>query len=511
MSRTDMKEMEQKTQNSKKGNEKKSMVFIKEALQKFWTNFLKNIGLKLIALLCAFLLWTTIININDPYITVEITNIPVTVLNENALQEQGKISDIESGRSITIKVKAPKSIADNLNARDFEAFADYQQMSLVYAVPIQVSVSGKSSYAREDISIITKSPEMMILTLEDYASETFRVDIAASGEAAEGYYVADMLVKPSLIQISGSRKQIDRIERVVVEIGTARVSKSFSTVAGLKVYDKNGYQIDESTIELEAKEVEVEVTVLPVKSILLLVTIEGEPGYGYECTVVQHVPTEITIAGTEENLKKIYSMTIPFDISMQTKDVETRLNIENYLLENYGEDYVLVDEEKYVTVKAVIEKLPITDIKVSSEDIEIRNLPKNCHLLFTKKNDINIKVMGSEEELARLTAQSLKLYIDVEDYDPGKHFVSVYSDTDAMVTVREGTVGIEITEVQDTFKIGGNAETGLDSPEDDTDTDQDSPPEGGGPANPEDGIDADMVPEDLDLINNNTDMEDELE
>lgn len=473
MSRTVMREIEQKTEKIEKENGKKGMAFFKEALGKVWKKLSHNIGWKIVSLLCAFLLWMSIMNIDDPYITVTIENIPVVVLNESALQEQGKISDIESGKNITIKVKAPKSVADNLTADDFEAVADYRQMSLVYAVPIQVSVDSSSRYAREDISIENKSPEMMTLTLEDYAQETFRVDISAEGEAAEGYYVADMVVKPNLIQISGSGKQIDRIEKVVVELETAQVSKSFSTAAKLKAYDKNGYQIDENTIEFETEEVEIEVTVLPVKSILLLITIEGEPGYGYECTGTQHVPTEITIAGTEEDLRAIYSMTIPFDISMQTEDVEARLNIEKYLQEYYEGKYVLVDEEKYVTVKADIEKMPTVDIKVSSAEIEVRNLPEGYHLTFTTKSDINIKAMGSEAELAGLTPQALKLYIDVADYEPGNYFVSVYSDTDAMVTVRAGTIGIEITDVKDTFQITGNEDGGEDA-QDDAETEDDA-------------------------------------
>lgn len=412
-----------------------------------------NFGWKLLSLGLAMLFWMGIMNLDDPYITTTIENIPVQVLNESALEEQGKISDIESGKLITIKVRAPKSVADNLTAADFVAVADYREMSLVYAVPIQVSVAEGSSYAREDITIETKSPEVMLLTLEDYASETFRVDIATEGEPKEGYYVTDMSVTPNLIQISGSKKQIERIAKVVVEVSTANVWQSFQTYAVPKAYDINGYLIDETTIEFETTKIEVGVTVLPVKTILLLVTAEGEPSYGYECTGTQYVPNEITVAGTLEDLQSIYSLTIPFDISMQSGEVEAKLNIETYLTEAYGDKYVLVDEEKYVTVKATIEKLPTADIKVKSSDIKVRNLKEGYHLIFTTKSDINIKVLGDEAELAALTPQTLNLYIDVADYEPGSYYVSVYSDTEADVTVRTGTIGIEITDVVDAMEV----------------------------------------------------------
>ena len=67
--------------------------------------------------------------------------------------------------------------------------------------------------------------------------------------------------------------------------------------------------------------------------------------------------------------------------------------------------------------------------------------------------------MGSEEILKTLTAADLKMYIDVSDYEPGSYYVSVYSDTQQSVTVRTGTIGIEIVEAKTTG--GSDAEVEL--------------------------------------------------
>lgn len=443
----------------------------------------KNLQWKLLSLLVAVLVWVTIMNIDDPYITVTIPDVPVSSLNESVLQERGKISEIESGKTVTLKVHAPSSIAEKLTAQDFLAVADYRQMSLVYSVPIQVSVRDDSPYNKEDIDITIESrePEVMVLTLENYTSQTFRVDIQTKGEAAEGYYVSDMVVKPNLVQISGSEKQIERIERVVVEVGTGQVKKSFERDAVIHAYDKNGYEIDESMITFDTKEVNVEVTVLPTKKILLLITTQGEPAYGYECTNIQHVPTEIMIAGKAEDLTDIYSMTIPFDITMQSKDYGAKINIETYLEEYYGGKYVLVDEEKYVTVTAYIESLPSRDFKIKSADISVVGLTEGYDLIFTTKNDINIKVFGRQEELDKLTPQALKLYVDVTDYEPGSYYVSVNSATDAFVTVSHGTIGIAIEEAVDAMVVDdGTGNVDDDMP--DSDAGEDTGQEGTAPS-----------------------------
>ena len=61
----------------------------------------KNLQWKLLSLLVAVLVWVTIMNIDDPYITVTIPDVPVSSLNESVLQERGKISEIESGKTVT--------------------------------------------------------------------------------------------------------------------------------------------------------------------------------------------------------------------------------------------------------------------------------------------------------------------------------------------------------------------------------------------------------------------------
>ncbi len=146
-------------------------------------------------------------------------------------------------------------------------------------------------------------------------------------------------------------------------------------------------------------------------------------------------------------------MTIPFDITMQSKDYGAKINIETYLDEYYEGKYVLVDEEKYVTVTAYIERLPSRDFKVNSANISVVGLAEGYDLIFTTKNDINIKVFGRQEELDKLTPQLLKLYVDVTDYEPGLYYVSVNSATEAFVTVSHGTIGIAIEEAVDTLVV----------------------------------------------------------
>ena len=66
-----------------------------------------NIGLKVLSLLLATLLWLGVINSQDPLETVTFTDIPVTIINEDALTAKDKIPEVVEGDKISVVVEIP--------------------------------------------------------------------------------------------------------------------------------------------------------------------------------------------------------------------------------------------------------------------------------------------------------------------------------------------------------------------------------------------------------------------
>ena len=48
--------------------------------------FTKNIGLKLLSVLLALLLWLTVMNVEDPTVTATISDIPVQIINDDVIK-----------------------------------------------------------------------------------------------------------------------------------------------------------------------------------------------------------------------------------------------------------------------------------------------------------------------------------------------------------------------------------------------------------------------------------------
>ncbi len=401
----------------------------------------RNVGLKILSLFLAVLSWVVIMNIDDPYITKTIDDIPVNILNENAVEENNKMYEIDSGDTATIKVKGKRSIIDGLKAEDFNAIADFKQMSMTYAVPIQISLKESSRLSEYDVEIL-KQTEMMTLSLEDADVQTFRINVVTIGEVPEGYYIAETIATPNLIEISGSKKQISKIKEITVEVDVSGRTESFEYPAKPVAYNENGYAVESSKLVFETNQVLVEVKILPTKDITLEIVQEGVPYYGYECSNIAWQPQKITIAGEIDDLKHISTLKIPFNVEGKKETIVSDISIEDYLDENY----ILVDENKSVAVTAKIEKLDSKDVMVRAVDINVRNLSNEYEVLFVTRGTITLRVMGLADKLDGILGRDLEPYIDLDGYSVGTYYVSVKSDVNSSVSVRPTTIGIEIVE-----------------------------------------------------------------
>ena len=103
-----------------------------------------NLGLKLLSVALAALLWLVVINSQDPVETVTFEDVPVTIINEDALTAKDKIPEVVEGDTISVVVEARRSICEKLTRADIIAEADFEKISVTDAVPIDVSVRGYS-------------------------------------------------------------------------------------------------------------------------------------------------------------------------------------------------------------------------------------------------------------------------------------------------------------------------------------------------------------------------------
>lgn len=376
----------------------------------------RNTGLKILSLLVAFLVWVVILNVDDPVITKTFRDIQVTTINENVLAQKDKVYEVVSGNTVDVQVKAKRSVMETLDNSDFQAIADLSKLSLVYAVPIDVSVPGYGDRVE-----IVKENYTMQVSLENLETKQFKINVVTSGTVAEGSYIKEKTTSPNIIQVSGAESVIDKVNEVVVEVNVNNERESFKKTALPKVYDKNGTLMDSGNITLSYDEVDVSVDLLKTKTVNLFIELKGTPYYGYRYKDFEFEPKQVVIAGEQAELDKVQYIMGEYNIDYKREDIEDVVNIADFI----KNDVILIDENKNAVVNIHIEKLKSKDISLSSSDIELKNLPPGLAANLNSTDDILVEVLGEEALLSGINKYNLKPYIDLSDSDIGTKLFNI--------------------------------------------------------------------------------------
>ena len=110
--------------------------------------FVKNIGLKLLSVVVAFLIWLIVVNVDDPEKTKSYVITEKRIQMTNVEEAQAKAEQAESGKkvysvvrdddesgNVTVYVTARRSLLDNLQASDIKVVANLENMTFQDTVP----------------------------------------------------------------------------------------------------------------------------------------------------------------------------------------------------------------------------------------------------------------------------------------------------------------------------------------------------------------------------------------
>lgn len=395
----------------------------------------RNLGLKILSLLMAVFIWLIILNIANPVIQKSFYNIPVTKINENAIEQKDKVYEVVSGDSVDVTVKAKRSVIETLHATDIKAVADLSELSLVNAVQIKVSVPGHD----RSIVDISQSASTMKVSLENLKTEQFRINVVTHGEVASGYYAKDKTASPNIIQVSGAETVINRIKEVDVDVDLSNQRQSFEKSAVPKVYDKNGTLMEEDKLKLNYDTVDVAVNLLKTKTVNLYIEVTGTPYPGYEYEKFEFEPKQVVIAGEKDELDKVQYIMGEYNIDNQKEDKEDQVKISDFI----KNDVVLIDDNQTAVVNLKIRRLDSKDLSYNTSEIEMRNVPAGL-MASLKSNFLHVMLYGNSDNLNLVNKYNVKPYIDLKGVKTGTNILPVEFDLPKDVTLNKTSVAVNV-------------------------------------------------------------------
>jgi YbbR domain-containing protein len=395
-----------------------------------------NLGIKLLSLLLAAMMWIVIINLDDPTTTRTYQNITVDITNESAIASLGQVYDIVDGRTVTITVKGKRSVIDKIKSADLKASVDLSNISAFNKVEITATCE---KYSYENLEISTK-PKLMEITLEDRDETQVNVKVVTTGTPADGYSVGLTEAKPVLLEISGAKSVVAKIAEARVTVDVSGEAETF-TRKGLipTLYDADGNEIDASRLTFNKQKVAATVNILKTKTVPIEVTTKGTPADVYD---ISYNPIAVELAGTDEDLAKVISIPIEIDVSHASSNVEQTVDLVDYLPKGIR----LVENVDSVAIRITVQAMETREFYLNTSEILTKNKPEGLNLSFTEpETTIRVEIRGMADALSGLTATSLGAYLDLEGLSEGTHQVKLnFMLEDGLQLVGTPTVSIRL-------------------------------------------------------------------
>lgn len=387
----------------------------------------KNLGLKLLSIAFAALLWAIVVNIDDPIDTITFSNVSVEILHPEVVTSKGKTYTCEEGTDkVRVTVKATRRVLHEMEVSDIKAYADMKEMSLGSQIPIEISIPDFAGKYEEAYS----TPRNLQVTIEDEAQNTFPITPTTTGSVRDGYVLGQIKADPEKIRVGGPKSVIDRIDKVVAEVDVTGLSEDTMLNSKLAFYDKDGKVIDTTLLTLKdlksENDVTVQVEVLGTKTLpLQFDTSQIYPADGYVFSGISCEPAEVQVSGTEEVLEQTEQISIPASVLRTenlTKKEEKVVDITPYL-----PDVELIDKNAGSVVVVIgIEEAGSKTLEMPTGSIVVNNLPEGMKYSYPSEDVLEIKVTGDQDVLDSLELEEGSVSINLVTYkEPGEYNVPV--------------------------------------------------------------------------------------
>lgn len=259
-----------------------------------------NWSIAVLAVALAVTLWIFVTDKNDPERTARVSSlIPVECVNVPL--GKADAPPCSETKTVTVRVRAPESVLEQLTAEDFLATADLSEMTTNQAtVPVFVdSIEPRAE-------IIEISPAQITVRLEDVTSRSVPVQTRLVGVPPRGYEPGEMTLEPEEAVVTGPESLVARVVAVEADINLTNLRSGFEQTLLLQARDEAGANIQGVNVEPESVNVQGEITQLEISTtVVVRPDVQGNPADGFSVNAIQVDPPFVVVRGPAEVIQSI--------------------------------------------------------------------------------------------------------------------------------------------------------------------------------------------------------------
>jgi YbbR domain-containing protein len=376
--------------------------------------FKKDIFIKIASVLFAILLWLTVLNKSNPFITSTPIRVRIEYRNESSLAEKGLVlMNRDSLRSyVEIFVRGRQEDISRINEGDFTVVADFSKVNSENDTVLKIE---EAVHDLKNVYVYDMNPKYVTIEIEKIKKKTFPVELVSNITLKENYRIIKESVEPEIIEIEDVGSKIDAIGSVRVLVDIKDLDKNTVMKKECVIYNKDGKEIPSLS-----KKYSADVSIEVAKEVPIVVPVKGRPAPDYVEGAIKIAPEKALITGAADKLAKINELrTEPVDI----QNISKNLNVSKLI--DLPDGITLVDTPEEVAVSVVIEQLVRKDFAFSKEEISLLNTDNTDDeepLSYEVITDsVTITVKGRQSDFPSLSKDVFNPSIDVAGLGEGTH------------------------------------------------------------------------------------------
>ncbi|WP_236786430.1 CdaR family protein [Anaerococcus ihuae] len=270
---------------------------------------------KLVALsiLVAVIMWAFVMTSTNPSLSKTIRNVPLTIKNQEDLQKDGyALVGRDQVSSVNVRVEGSRSDLASLTADDLIASVDL-------GVPtegiktLNVKVDGPAG-----IKIEKTTPSNLNFKVEKIVKKDLPIEIKISDRLKESKIINVSEQDPRKITVSGLRNNIDKVDKLLININNEEYLDGKIHDIGVRPVDKNGKTVE--NVDLSKNDVSIAFDVLQSKEVKLEIDYGNLPK-NMQVEESKISPDKLIIKGEKNILDKIDTIkTKKIDLSSLKND-----------------------------------------------------------------------------------------------------------------------------------------------------------------------------------------------
>ena len=387
---------------------------MKEWINSFFRNFLKNLKNIIFALIIAIIVWFAISMQIFPDVTTHVSDIPIEIKATDYM-ERNALSVTESyADTVTVQLTGKRYEVGNLTADDFTAKADLSAIT----EPGEYTVSVTVTPLKENSCTIYDKDLSVKIKVEKTVSRTFSVSQGTLKATADRVVppsdmkIDSITAEPSTITLTGDSTAVEAVKSVEIRsVFAGETNESVTSKGQIVFIGANGEVIENPDIKVDNDSFTVNITLYKQKTLPLTVQFTNVPSnFDIDSLKYSIYPESLTVSSPDDSLDSQEKFEIgTIDLSQLTTKYLQKLTLPITLPEGYknisGNTSAMVSFEN-------AENYTFLSYAVQKDNIRIVNVPENFDVEVLT-NEVTVNVTGPAEEISALASKDIYATIDL--------------------------------------------------------------------------------------------------